>query len=317
MSTRATNNGSFLNGYHAPASLWKSHLDRSLEEDQWHWDWTTRGALADAGARNQIRTARVVAKSSGVWAGQGLDEAVAALARAEGFQLECRSALENGAAFKPGDIVTRWSGPAHALLVFERSYLNLASWCSGIATRTRTTVDLVAQAWASAGRGSERPIPRVTATRKTLPGFRDLSIQAVIAGGGYSHRTSLAGGVLIKENHIAAAGGIEAAVHGARAVAPHGLSIEIEVRNQEEFTQALGLGVGCIMLDNFRPEEVRSAIESTRALPGTGRPLIEVSGGIHDGNIASYVMSGVDIISSGSLTHSVKASDLSMLIDWE
>ena len=317
MSSRAISNESFLNGYHAPASLWKEHLERSLEEDQWHWDWTTRGALADPGARNRIRTARVVAKSSGVWAGQGLDEAVAALARAEGFNLECRSAVENGASFNPGDIVTRWSGPAHALLVFERSYLNLASWCSGIATRTRAAADQVAHAWKAAGKGSDRLMPRVTATRKTLPGFRDLSIQAVLAGGGYSHRTSLAGGVLIKENHIAAAGGIAAAVQGARAVAPHGLLIEIEVRNQAELTEAIGLGVGCIMLDNFRPEEVRSAVESIQPLTGSGRPLIEVSGGIHDANIAAYVIPGVDLISSGSLTHSVKASDLSMLIDWE
>jgi nicotinate-nucleotide pyrophosphorylase (carboxylating) len=287
-----------------------------LEEDQWHWDWTTRGSLADAGARNRIRTARIVAKSSGVWAADGLDRAIVDLAALEGFKLECRNALANGAPFMPGDILTRWQGPAHALLIFERVFLNLASWTSGIATRTRRSVDLLDQAWKALGSPPGVIKPRLTATRKTLPGFRDLSVQAVMAGGGSSHRTSLAGGVLIKENHVAAAGGISAAVAGVRAVSPHGLLVEIEVRNHPELEEALAQKVECIMLDNFRPEEVRSALQFIERSGIPRKPVIEVSGGITDESIASYVVPGVDIISSGGLTHSVNSSDFSMLIDW-
>ena len=137
-----------------------------------------------------------------------------------------------------------------------------------------------------------------------------------MAGGGFSHRTSLAGGVLIKENHIAAAGGISAAVAGVRGVAPHGLVVEIEVRNQQELEEALAQKVECIMLDNFRPEEVRSALKFIERSGIARKPVIEVSGGITDASIASYVIPGVDIISSGGLTHSVTSSDFSMLIDW-
>jgi nicotinate-nucleotide pyrophosphorylase (carboxylating) len=261
-------------------------------------------------------TARVIAKADGIWAGEGLDQAVIQLAREEGFPIDCKNILRNGEEFQSGQVVTEWSGSAHGLLVFERSYLNLASWTSGIASKTQALVSKVEAAWGALSSKGTRSCPRVTATRKTLPGYRDLSVMAVLAGGGFSHRTSLAGGVLIKENHIASAGGIAAAVEGARACAPHGLRIEVEVTSTKDLEEALGLAVDCVMLDNFRAEEVTAALDLIRRQKSGIFPQVEVSGGIDETNVDPYVQVGVDIISSGSLTHTVRGTDLSMLIHW-
>jgi nicotinate-nucleotide pyrophosphorylase (carboxylating) len=168
--------------------------------------------------------------------------------------------------------------------------------------------------------------PRVVSTRKTLPGYRDLALYGVWAGGGALHRVSLSGGVLIKENHIAAAGSMKAAVTGARALAPHGLRIEVEVRTMEELDMALDLGVDVVMLDNFTPQQLGAALDLISrkvSLGGEGtqerrarlKPLVEVSGGLNAQNISQYSRPGVDILSVGSITHSVKAMDLSLLVE--
>jgi nicotinate-nucleotide pyrophosphorylase (carboxylating) len=160
----------------------------------------------------------------------------------------------------------------------------------------------------------KRP-PRVTSTRKTLPGYRDIAIASVLAGGGHSHRVSLSSGVLIKENHIAAAGGIAGAIAGAREIAPHGLRVEVEVRDEDELQQALAAHADGVLLDNFKPEQIRKALTIIDQAKLSQHVLVEVSGGIHEGNICEYSIEGVDVISVGSLTHSVKATDLSLLLE--
>jgi nicotinate-nucleotide pyrophosphorylase (carboxylating) len=187
-------------------------------------------------------------------------------------------------------------------LALERPFLNLVAYASGVASATRQLVDVVARVSSA----------RVTSTRKILPYYRDLAIYGVLCGGGVAHRVSLSGGVLLKENHIAAAGGIARAIKGVQAISPHGLKIEIEVRNLDELKQALKAGAEVVMLDNFEPEKVRAAVkqvrESKRAV------VIEVSGGLTAANIAEYALPGVDVLSCGGLTHSVRALDLSLLV---
>jgi nicotinate-nucleotide pyrophosphorylase (carboxylating) len=245
----------------------------------------------------------IVAKSSGVWVGQALASAVA---RVSGISL-ITEILPDGSVVGPGAIVAKWEGPVHWVLALERPALNLAAFASGIATQTSRLVEIVRSA------GLKNP-PRVTSTRKTLPGYRDLSIAGVIAGGGHPHRVSLSGGVLIKENHIAAAGGIAGAVRGARAVAPHGLRVEVEVRNLVELQQALDAGADAVLLDNFTPPLVGDALRAI-ALHANSRVTVEVSGGISEANILGYVQEGVHVISVGSLTHTVKPLDLSLLVE--
>jgi nicotinate-nucleotide pyrophosphorylase (carboxylating) len=176
-----------------------------------------------------------------------------------------------------------------------------------VATQTDALVQIVRSV------GLDNP-PRVTSTRKTLPGYRDLSIAAVIAGGGHPHRVSLSGGVLIKENHIAAAGGIASAIRGAVSVAPHGLRVEVEVRDLKELQEALDHEVDVVLLDNFSPSLVAEALKLIHA-HAHSRVRVEVSGGISQRNIRDYVQQGVHVISVGSLTHSVSPLDLSLLVE--
>ena len=284
--------------------IWKEKLLQGLKDDGAPWDWTGLGAF---GKREPRIRARIVAKSPGVWAAHGLAAAAESLAQDEwGAIVKIRSRVQDGAILRAGTVVAEWSGPASALLALERPYLNLASFVSGIATRTHGLVKQVQKHRVS-------PSPRVTLTRKTLPGYRDLSIHGVICGGGSPHRATLAGGVLIKENHIAASKGIKNAIQGVRSVAPHGLKMEVEVRNSKELEQALMTGVDGVLLDNFSPKEVRLAIKRINEL--VVRPFVEVSGGIHEDNIGAYVLPGVDVISVGSLTHSVTALDLTFLVE--
>jgi nicotinate-nucleotide pyrophosphorylase (carboxylating) len=187
-------------------------------------------------------------------------------------------------------------------LVFERSFINLAAYCGGIAFQTRRLLELVNK------KGMKNP-PRITGTRKTLPGYRDLAIQSSIIGGAHPHRYNLSGGLLIKENHIRAAGSIAKAIHQARQTAPHLLKIEIEVRNLNELKEATDSGAEVIMLDNFSPELVLEAVKTK-----SQQTCFEVSGGINESNIDQYLIEGLDVISIGSITHSVKSIDLSLLV---
>lgn len=281
--------------------LWEKHLEEALREDGWPWDWTTLSALSAPNARSY---ARIVAKSDGVWAPEGIFDAAEAISKKTGYPLEIRPQAVMGREFKKGEVIAEWSGPAAGILALERPILNLAAYSCGIATATRAIVKKIESL------KLKKP-PRVTSTRKTLPGYRDISLQAVMAGGGFSHRVSLSGGVLIKENHIAAAGGIAQAVLLARATAPHVLKIETEVRNLSELKDAMTAKVDGVLLDNFSPPSVREAVQFVQASKQS--IFIEVSGGVTLENVSDFAVEGVDVISVGSVTHSVRAVDLSLL----
>ena len=296
--------------YHNNQIFWKKLLKEGLCNDQWDWDWTTLGALSQSS--NKKVTAAVVAKSEGIWVGEGLLTTVADLSHEMGLAISVKHYLKDGEKLKPGKPVCTWTGPARAVLAFERPFLNLASYASGIASATFRLVEIVRETWKQTKTSKNSEPPRITATRKILPFYRDLCIWAVKAGGGYSHRVNLAGGVLIKENHIATAGSIRRAIYGAKQVAPHGLKIEVEVTSVNELSEAVEAGAGGVLLDNFNPGRVKEAI---RFLGGVDKKVfIEVSGGINEKTVSGYVMPGVDIISAGGITHSVRSIDLSMLI---
>lgn len=287
-------------------SEFKNHLAQGLRDDGSEMDWTTLGTVAK---NNKSVRAKIVAKAPGVFFGEELARAAEILSVDLGSSLKIKSLKKDGDLLKKGEIAWEWSGSARSILVIERPFLNLASYLGGIATRTRTLVDHVEKE----AKKKKIQAPRVTSTRKTLPYYRDLAVCAVIAGGGYAHRVSLSGGVLIKENHIRAAGGIKKAILGVRSGAPHLLKTEIEVTNFEELGVALAENADVIMLDNFTPAQVKKA---TAFIAKSGKtPSLEISGGVHEGNIRDYVLPGVHLISVGGLTHSVKALDLSLLFE--
>ncbi|MBC7385190.1 MAG: carboxylating nicotinate-nucleotide diphosphorylase [Cryobacterium sp.] len=286
----------------------KDLLLTGLKDDGFGLDWTTLGTSSVK--NRQSLTAVISAKACGVFLGETLALAAEAASVEIGLPFKVRALSSDGQAVKPGTKVSEWKGSAAGILALERPYLNLASYLSGIATRTRVLVDTVESEWKR--KKHSGIAPRVTSTRKILPHYRDAAISAVMAGGGFAHRVSLSGGVLIKENHIAAAGSIRDAVEGARSVAPHGLKIEVEVRNLSELKQALHCKVEIIMLDNFTPSEVGKAVASIASFDYS--PLVECSGGISEKTIAAYALPGVHILSIGGLTHSVTALDLSLLV---
>lgn len=198
-----------------------------------------------------------------------------------------------------GTVLARVTGDAAILLQGERVALNLLQRMSGIATLTTRYVQAVAGTKA-----------RIVDTRKTTPGLRILEKYAVRIGGGINHRTGLYDGILIKENHIAAAGGISEAVRRARAYIPHTLKIEVETETVEQVQEALTAGADIIMLDNMDCPTMRQCVELI-----AGRVLVEASGGVNLESVRAIAETGVDIISVGALTHSPRAMDISMLLD--
>jgi nicotinate-nucleotide pyrophosphorylase (carboxylating) len=291
---------------------WKKLIQAGLEEDNIAFDWTARsasGPLAQSQTTLQtVSTARFISKANGVWCGNGGLQAVQKLSAEMGSEIKIHYKLKDGDRVQPKTEIATWVGPAAAIVQFERTLINLAAFTSGIATQTKELVDAVRKISTELGLNAS---PRVTATRKTLPLYRDLSIEASLVGGASPHRYNLAGGLLLKENHIATSGGIRSAIESARKVAPHLLKIEIEVRNLTELKEAIDAGAEVIMLDNFTPDETKVAI----ALKPKVGICFEVSGGITAQNISNYIVSGIDVISVGSITHSVKALDLSLLMD--
>ena len=281
-------------------SSWKKWLAIGLEEDCISFDWTGR-ATVRANASGEIK-ANLISKANGVWAAElGLD-ALRILSHEMGLPLSIKSFVKDGENIRSKQKICEWTGSSEAIVAFERTFINLASYVSGIATQTRKLVDQVKSS-------KLKNQARITGTRKTLPGYRDLSVQATLIGGAHPHRFNLSGGLLIKENHIAAAGGIAQAIAHARSVVPHLLKIEIEVRTIDELKRAIKAGAEVIMLDNFAPEEIKKAIP----LKPKG-VIFEVSGGINSLNLGRFLIEGLDVISVGSITHSVTALDLSLLV---
>ncbi|MBZ0233391.1 MAG: carboxylating nicotinate-nucleotide diphosphorylase [Deltaproteobacteria bacterium] len=207
----------------------------------------------------------------------------------------------DGDRLEPGAKILVARGPAAEILMAERTALNFVQRLSGVATLARRYADAIAGT----------PC-KVVDTRKTTPGFRVLEKAAVLAGGCGNHRFDLGSGVLIKDNHIVACGGVEAAVSRARREAPHPLRIECEVTNLVELDQALGAGADVVLLDNMTPAEVRVAAARAHA-HGQGRSvLVEVSGGITLATVRDYAEAGADLISVGALTHSAPAVDIGL-----
>jgi nicotinate-nucleotide pyrophosphorylase (carboxylating) len=206
--------------------------------------------------------------------------------------------VEEGTWRDDGGPVLTIEGSTRAILTGERTALNLLGRLSGIATQTARAVRLVAGTKA-----------RILDTRKTTPGLRELEKAAVAAGGGTNHRYGLFDAILIKENHIAAAGGIRQAVERARDMHPD-LPLEIECRNSEEVADAIAAGAPRLLLDNMTPQELRVMVVAIG-----GRAELEASGNVTLDNVRDVAESGVDFISLGALTHSAPALDLSLLLD--
>ncbi len=206
------------------------------------------------------------------------------------------SHCKDGDEIKKGFVIAEVTGSARNVLTGERTALNLMQRMTGVATRTRAAVECV--------KGTNA---KIADTRKTTPGLRVLEKYAVRMGGGTNHRFNLADGVLIKDNHIAVSGGITKAVKNARANIPHTLKIEVEVETREQLLEAIDAGADIIMLDNMTNEEMTESVKLI-----AGRALVEASGNMGDKDIAEVAKTGVDIISIGALTHSVKAADISL-----
>jgi nicotinate-nucleotide pyrophosphorylase (carboxylating) len=279
------------------ASLSNPTLDdvvsRALAEDLAGGDLTSE-AIVDADAR---AVARARAKSPLVVAGGDVFARV--FYRVDpGLRVE--RLLPDGAAAEAGAELWIVEGRTRSILMGERTALNFVQRMSGIATVARAYVDALPV-------GSTT---RVTDTRKTTPGLRSLERYAVRCGGAFNHRDSLGSAVLIKDNHIEAAGGVTQAVSRARSHAPHTSRIEIEVESLEMLDEALAAGADIVMLDNFAPADIARAVERAR-----GRALVEVSGGITRERIAALAAAGVDIVSVGALTHSAPAADIALDIE--
>ena len=239
-------------------------------------------------------TGQFLFKQEGVLSGIGIAGRVFELVDT---RVEWTPLAENGDAIGAGTVVATICGPAQAILIGERTALNLVQRLSGVATMTRAFVNAVA------GTGA-----RIVDTRKTTPGMRVFEKGAVRHGGGANHRFGLHDGILIKDNHIAAVGGdIPRAVARARASAPHTIKVEVEVTSLEQLEIALDAEADIVMLDNMRQDEMREAVART-----AGRALLEASGGVRLDTVRSIAETGVDLISVGALTHSAPAVDISL-----
>ncbi len=261
----------------------------ALKEDVGTGDITTENCVpATAISRGAFR-----AKEAGVVCGVDILVRVFALLDEK---VVVTPNLKDGDTVEVGDIIATIEGPSRSVLTGERLALNLIQRLSGIATQTRKAVMSVA------GTGA-----RIADTRKTTPGLRVLEKYAVKTGGGSNHRFNLSDGVLIKDNHIVAAGGIGAAVAAVRANIPHTLKIEVETETPEQIDEALKAGADIIMLDNMTIEQMRDAVKQI-----AGRAVTEASGNMGDRDLHEVASTGVDLISIGALTHTVKALDISL-----
>jgi nicotinate-nucleotide pyrophosphorylase (carboxylating) len=270
---------------------------RALAEDVGAGD-VTSGAVVPEGARGR---ARIVQKRPGVVF--GLD-VVGETMRQCGVEHVDKLVVEGQWREEVPAEVALANGPAAALLAAERTALNLLGHLSGVATLTACFVDAVA------GTGV-----RILDTRKTTPGLRDLEKAAVVAGGGQNHRMGLYDAILIKENHIALAGSLAKAVHGARTAYPD-LAVEVECRNLDEVAYALGTGADRLLLDNMDPETLRGAVKLRETSTPQGKgPTLEASGGVDLETVREIAATGVDYISVGALTHSAPTLDFSMLVE--
>lgn len=269
-----------------------SIINTALNEDINYIDVTTDNLILP----DHTSSAYYIAKDSGVLCGIEIAKRVFELA---GGNVEFETLIHDGSEVKNGDIIAKMNGSTVTLLKGERTALNILQHLSGIATATNKCVKLVEGTKAS-----------ITDTRKTLPGLRAMQKYAVTVGGGKNHRFNLSDGAMLKDNHLDAYGGITGAVTVLRKKIGHMVKIEVEVRNLAELQEALDNKCEVIMLDNMSCEDMKKAVAITN-----GRALLEASGNVTAETIRSVAETGVDIISLGALTHSVKCFDISMRIE--
>lgn len=264
-------------------------IDLALDEDAGLGDVTSRAIFpADHRSRGVIDAKQDLVVC-------GLDVAARVFTKVDPA-LKTKLLARDGDRVKKGALVLRVEGPTAAMLTAERTALNFLQRLSGIATQARRYADAVA------GTGV-----RIVDTRKTTPAWRALEKYAVRTGGCFNHRSSLGEHVLIKDNHIAAAGSLMRAVELCRAAAPHGAKIEVEAKTLAEVKEALRARAEIILLDNMTPAQVAAAVKEI-----AGRALVEISGGVKFDTLRDYAQPGVDVISIGALTHSAIAADLSL-----
>jgi nicotinate-nucleotide pyrophosphorylase (carboxylating) len=273
-----------------------ANVRRTLKEDIGSGDLTA--ALLPAG---QSIKARVVTRADGILCGQAwFDECFAQLGGMTPVRISWQ--VEEGAHVVPGQMLCALEGEARALMSGERSALNFLQLLSGVASKTRQYVDAIAGTRA-----------RIVDTRKTLPGLRLAQKYAVRTGGGSNHRFALWDAILIKENHIMAAGGIEAAIAAARQIAqqnPHCRFVQVEVENLAEMETALAADANMLLLDNFPLPMLRQAVQINQ-----GRAILEASGGLTLADLRAAAKTGVDRISVGALTKDMQAFDLSLRVE--
>ena len=267
-------------------------IKRAISEDINYIDVTTDYLIPDG----SVSAARLISKDEGVVAGIEIGMRVFELLDAD---VTFTIFKKDGEAVKKGNVIAEMRGSTAALLKGERTALNLMQHMSGIATETRKCVDLI--------KGTRATIAE---TRKTLPGLRPLQKYAVVAGGGVNHRYNLSDAAMLKDNHIDAYGSLTKAVEALRSKVGHMVKIEVETRTLEELEEALAVKADVIMLDNMDCATMKKAVEIT-----AGRAKLEASGNVTHENIREVAETGVDIISLGALTHSVKCFDISMRID--
>lgn len=276
-----------------PALMVKKLVKDALAED-----WGRSGDVTSQAVIPANATAHAVirARESGVLAGMDLVEAAFSANRSG---LTVTRHKQDGETLNPGDDVAEIAGPARALLAAERVALNYLGHLSGIASKTAALVGLVAHTKA-----------KICDTRKTTPGLRAAEKFAVRAGGGVNHRFGLDDAVLIKDNHIAVAGGITAALQAAQAAAGHMLAIEIEVDTLDQLKEALAAKAQIVLLDNMSPAQLAEAVAINQ-----GQAVLEASGRVSEETVVGIAESGVDFISVGAITHSALTLDLGLDID--
>ena len=279
-----------------PRKILEEKLRSILTEDLGKGDVTTMLLIpADSTAE-----AEVIARESGVIAGVEEAEVLA-----ESLGLKVENLVSDGEEVKTGKVLMKISGKTRTILAAERTILNILSRMSGIATATRKLVNKLKQ---------RKLKTRVACTRKVAPGLLYFDKKAVLIGGGDTHRLCLDDMILIKDNHIAVVGSVEKAVKTAREKVSFSKKIEVEVTRVEDALKAAKAGADIIMLDNFHPKQIEKAVKTLKKSGFYGKVLLEASGGITAKNILEFASTGVDVVSLGEITHSVKALNISLEI---